>query len=219
MHLRIFMRSTREHEAVVDIRTLDVIEGSLPRRAMALTLEWAQEHRGELMEDWDYATATNRRRRSNRCHSACRPASHALASGERRSITGLSTARPLPGSASKGSWICPHLLLLRTRASSRSLADRRGFQPRLRCAWRRVLAWRARHRARRHLRGYQGEQPPGVRLVVEQAGEAPAGPGSFIRLHLAAFQYISILAGPRGSFPALPIAAESEASSKKKRIF
>jgi Domain of unknown function (DUF4160) len=42
-----------EHEAIVDIRTLEAIEGSLPRRAMAFTLEWAQEHRAELMEDWD----------------------------------------------------------------------------------------------------------------------------------------------------------------------
>ncbi|MBV5323167.1 DUF4160 domain-containing protein, partial [bacterium] len=31
---------------------LDVIEGKLPRRALALVLEWANEHRDELMEDW-----------------------------------------------------------------------------------------------------------------------------------------------------------------------
>jgi Domain of unknown function (DUF4160) len=37
----------------VDIRTLEVIDGGLPRRAMALMLEWAQDHRAELMEDWD----------------------------------------------------------------------------------------------------------------------------------------------------------------------
>ena len=42
-----------EHEALIDIRTLDVIEGSLPRRALALALEWASEHPAELMEDWD----------------------------------------------------------------------------------------------------------------------------------------------------------------------
>ena len=42
-----------EHEALIDIRTLDVIEGSLPRRALALVLEWASEHPAELMEDWD----------------------------------------------------------------------------------------------------------------------------------------------------------------------
>jgi len=42
-----------EHEATIDIRTLEVIEGQLPRRALALTLEWAQEHRSELLEDWN----------------------------------------------------------------------------------------------------------------------------------------------------------------------
>ena len=30
-----------------------MIEGSLPRRALALVLEWASEQRAELMEDWD----------------------------------------------------------------------------------------------------------------------------------------------------------------------
>lgn len=41
-----------EHEALIDIRTLEVIRGHLPRRALALTIEWANEHRDELMEDW-----------------------------------------------------------------------------------------------------------------------------------------------------------------------
>ncbi len=42
-----------EHEALIDLRDLRVMRGSLPRRAMALVLEWAAEHRGELMEDWN----------------------------------------------------------------------------------------------------------------------------------------------------------------------
>ena len=42
--------------AVVDIATLDLTEGYLPRRAMALVLEWAQEHRAELLEDWELCT-------------------------------------------------------------------------------------------------------------------------------------------------------------------
>ena len=42
-----------EFEALIDIRTLDVIEGALPRRALVLVLEWAQEHRAALMEDWE----------------------------------------------------------------------------------------------------------------------------------------------------------------------
>lgn len=42
-----------ESEVLIDIRTLEVLEGGLPRRALALVLEWAQDHRGELMEDWE----------------------------------------------------------------------------------------------------------------------------------------------------------------------
>ena len=42
-----------EFEAQIDIRTLEVIEGELPRRALALVLEWAQEHHAELLEDWE----------------------------------------------------------------------------------------------------------------------------------------------------------------------
>ena len=42
-----------EDEALIDIRTLEIIEGRLPRRALALVLEWAQEHRVELLEDWE----------------------------------------------------------------------------------------------------------------------------------------------------------------------
>ncbi len=29
------------------------MQGGLPKRALALVLEWAAEHRAELMEDWD----------------------------------------------------------------------------------------------------------------------------------------------------------------------
>jgi hypothetical protein len=41
-----------EHAAEIAIDTLDVLDGSLPRRAMALTLEWAVLHRDELRENW-----------------------------------------------------------------------------------------------------------------------------------------------------------------------
>jgi hypothetical protein len=40
-------------EALIDLRDLRTMRGSLPRRAMALVLEWAAEHRDELMEDWN----------------------------------------------------------------------------------------------------------------------------------------------------------------------
>jgi hypothetical protein len=44
-----------EHEALVEIETLSVLRGDLPRRAMALVLEWAALHRQELRADWERA--------------------------------------------------------------------------------------------------------------------------------------------------------------------
>lgn len=41
-----------EYEALIDIQTLKVIRGEMPRRALALVLEWAFLHRDELLEDW-----------------------------------------------------------------------------------------------------------------------------------------------------------------------
>jgi hypothetical protein len=40
-------------EALIDIQTFEVIRGDLPNRAMALVLEWAQQHREELRQDWE----------------------------------------------------------------------------------------------------------------------------------------------------------------------
>ena len=40
-----------EFEALIDIPTLEVIRGSLPRRALALVREWATLHHNELLED------------------------------------------------------------------------------------------------------------------------------------------------------------------------
>ena len=42
-----------EYEALIDIWTLEIIKGSLPKRALALVLEWAAQYRVELMEDWN----------------------------------------------------------------------------------------------------------------------------------------------------------------------
>lgn len=52
-----------EFEAVIDIRTLVVLRGELPSRAMALVLEWSQLHRDELMKDWELC-AQNQQPRS-----------------------------------------------------------------------------------------------------------------------------------------------------------
>lgn len=42
-----------EYEALINVKTLEVMQGSLPRRALVLVLEWANQHRGELMENWN----------------------------------------------------------------------------------------------------------------------------------------------------------------------
>jgi len=42
-------------EAIITLDTLQVLEGNLPRRAKALVVEWAREHRTELAEDWSLA--------------------------------------------------------------------------------------------------------------------------------------------------------------------
>jgi hypothetical protein len=45
-----------EHEAIIDIRTLAVIGGHLPARALGLVIEWASAHQGELLEAWNKAS-------------------------------------------------------------------------------------------------------------------------------------------------------------------
>lgn len=41
-----------DDEAVIAVRTLALMRGHLPTRAMKLVLEWANLHRDELEEDW-----------------------------------------------------------------------------------------------------------------------------------------------------------------------
>jgi hypothetical protein len=48
----IYQDATAEY----DIRTLEVIEGKLPNRAHSLVLEWASNHRNELLVDWQLAS-------------------------------------------------------------------------------------------------------------------------------------------------------------------
>jgi hypothetical protein len=42
-------------KAQISIRTLEVIGGRLPPRAMGLVLEWASLHREELADNWELA--------------------------------------------------------------------------------------------------------------------------------------------------------------------
>ncbi len=42
-------------EAIIGITDLRTMEGKLPRRIKAAVLEWADDHREELMENWNAA--------------------------------------------------------------------------------------------------------------------------------------------------------------------
>jgi len=42
-----------EFQATIDIESLDVLEGELPKRALRLVIEWAELNRRELLEDWE----------------------------------------------------------------------------------------------------------------------------------------------------------------------
>lgn len=45
----------QEDEAIIDIKTLEILEGRLPNRAKSLAIEWAIEHRNELLNNWQKA--------------------------------------------------------------------------------------------------------------------------------------------------------------------
>ncbi len=41
------------NKAAVDISSLRVLEGRLPPRALGMVAEWANQHRAELLENWE----------------------------------------------------------------------------------------------------------------------------------------------------------------------
>lgn len=46
-----------EYRAEIDIQTLEVLAGKLPRRALELVQDWAELHRDELLKDWNLCQA------------------------------------------------------------------------------------------------------------------------------------------------------------------
>ena len=42
-----------DYRAVMDIRTLNVLDGTMPARVRGLVEEWAEMHRDELLAMWD----------------------------------------------------------------------------------------------------------------------------------------------------------------------
>lgn len=47
-----FHASYNEHEALIAIETLGIVQGSLPPKALSLVVEWASQHRDELLANW-----------------------------------------------------------------------------------------------------------------------------------------------------------------------
>ena len=45
----------QDHEAKIALDSLEILSGHLPRRALALVLEWAELHRPELKANWTLA--------------------------------------------------------------------------------------------------------------------------------------------------------------------
>jgi len=39
----------------IEVRTLKVLEGRIPPRALGLVIEWASHHQEELLQNWDLA--------------------------------------------------------------------------------------------------------------------------------------------------------------------
>ena len=48
-----------EYIGIFDIKTADIIEGELPRRALRLVQDWAELHQAELMKNWECAQSNN----------------------------------------------------------------------------------------------------------------------------------------------------------------
>lgn len=45
-----------EYEVAINIQTFEIIKGTMPRRALSFIIEWAQQHRAELLENWTLCT-------------------------------------------------------------------------------------------------------------------------------------------------------------------
>ena len=44
-------------KVAIEIKTLQVLDGEIPPRALGLVIEWATLHKDELLQDWELAKA------------------------------------------------------------------------------------------------------------------------------------------------------------------
>lgn len=50
-----FHAEYNEHKAQIEIHSLVVFSGYLPPRVLGMVIEWASEHREELLDLWEHA--------------------------------------------------------------------------------------------------------------------------------------------------------------------
>jgi len=53
------------HKAAIEIRSLRILDGALPPRALGLVVEWASQHVDELMKNWKEASNNKPLRKIN----------------------------------------------------------------------------------------------------------------------------------------------------------
>lgn len=44
----------------IEVRTLKILEGRIPPRALGLVMEWASQHQEELLQNWELARQNQR---------------------------------------------------------------------------------------------------------------------------------------------------------------
>ncbi len=54
-----FHAKYNEYKALINIKSGDIIEGKLPRRALRLVQDWAELHQAELMQNWNEGQTDN----------------------------------------------------------------------------------------------------------------------------------------------------------------
>jgi hypothetical protein len=50
-----FLARYGAEKVAIEIETLRILEGHLPPRALGLVIEWASQHKKELMQNWELA--------------------------------------------------------------------------------------------------------------------------------------------------------------------
>lgn len=55
-----FHASYNEHEALIAIDSLGILDGSLPPKVLSLVVEWASQHRAELLANWEGLSTVGR---------------------------------------------------------------------------------------------------------------------------------------------------------------